>query len=173
MTTYAYRTTTAPVVIHIDEHFHSLLQRFDKDENNNERMHTRYDRKSQYGKCPVSFQEIPEYDVDSWRTVYTEIVRDTANYTTGETVIIEREERAERQELISRMLSAIETLPPKRKEYIKAVYFGGYTKVDYARSVGCSPRNVRSSIQKGLASLCKMLVTNSDATSCKGRFSSI
>ena len=112
--TFESAITGENTTIKLSEECHEALTQNDRDIAANDKKHDRCDRKHQHGQRNVSFDEIPAM-MESARPDYVEVIRETAVYIPDTC-------DNPQAEMIARMLTALETLPPKRQEIIRYIY---------------------------------------------------
>ena len=174
--------------VEVSAEFHINLTDSDNEIRANDYKHERCDRKHQWGKRPISFDEIPRFS-ERVRAEFAEIIRETANCITGESVVISQIEDSEQAELLERLHHAIKALSKGCADVLLSIYApdesylldengnrrGSYdaekevfipmprktqTQLinEYIAAHGCSRQYVHQQLKKGKEKIFKMLM---------------
>ena len=127
---YEYITATGVVAIEVDEQFHDLLIRLDREEYNSDRKHSR--------RYPISLENA-EFE-GTWFADATDLLGDLiANESYG------------------KLHAALAELTPEQQSLIDKIYFEGKKIIEIARADGVTEAAIRNRLKKIYARLKKFL----------------
>jgi len=138
---YEYITVTGKQVIEVDERFHGILVRFDQDEYNSDRKHSR--------RHPVSLENA-DFEGD-WFS-------DSADFL-GELIRLEDHRR---------LRATLRNLTPEQQHLIQKIYFEEIVTSEYARREGVANHVVSHRLERAQKRIVKIMSETDNFPNSRG-----